>query len=87
MLGGGQHRQDARLVAQEALDEIRHRGGAGLVLQRERVAEGIVRGHHRGGRHAQPQLSADRSLAKIGMSRHTPFSRALATVIQVGWYR
>ncbi len=34
---------------------------------------------------AQPQDSADRSLAKIGTSFQTPFSPALATVIQVGW--
>ena len=34
---------------------------------------------------AQLQDSADRSLAKIGTSFQTPFSPALATVIQVGW--
>ena len=33
------------------------------------------------------QLSADRSLANSGTSFHSPLSRALATVIQVGWYR
>lgn len=33
------------------------------------------------------QLIAARSLAKIGTSFQSPFTRALATVIQVGWYR
>ena len=33
------------------------------------------------------QLIAARSLTNTGMSFHSPFTRALATVIQVGWYR
>ena len=33
------------------------------------------------------QLNAPMSLANSGTSFHSPFSRAWATVIQVGWYR
>ena len=83
-IGRRQHLQDAGRVAQEAVDEAVHRRRAVGVLQRDRVAEGVGGGVH--GR-AHPQLSADRSLAEIGMSFHTPFSRAAATVMAVGWYR
>ena len=65
------------------------------MLQRQRVAERVLRGVHGGvdgGVHAggqgdQPQLSADKSLAEIGMSFQTPFNFAWAMVIEVGWYR
>jgi hypothetical protein len=33
------------------------------------------------------QLNAAKSLTNSGMSFHNPLRRALATVIQVGWYR
>ena len=45
----------------------------------DRVAERVV-AH-------PPQLRIDRSLTKIGMSLGRPLTPALATVIQVGWYR